>query len=114
MARRREPTESERAVVLSLGRRIRALREERGWAQIDLAAHLDDDIQRAMISDIETGRRTASLTTLIRIAGAFEVPVAALFLERQGRSLRAAVADRALSASEESLRPVAKLLDVEI
>lgn len=99
-------------VARLVGRRIRQLREARGWAQVDLAAHLDGQVQRAMVSDIETARRHASLTTLILVAEALEVPLAVLFLDPQSQ-VADRVAERALSATEDELGPVAKLLDVD-
>ncbi len=95
----------------TLGRRVRQLRESFGWAQIDLAAHVDN-VQRAMISDIETGRRNPSLKTLLRLAEVFEVPVACLFLDPTS-GLQHRVATKALTATDDELRPVAKLLDLE-
>lgn len=96
-----------------VGRRIRQLREARGWAQVDLAAHLDGRVQRAMVSDIETARRHPSLATLLKLAEALEVPVAILFLDPQAL-LTDRVAERALGATDDELHPVAKLLDVDV
>lgn len=101
----------EQATLRLVGRRIRELREARGWAQVDLAAHIDDQVQRAMISDIETARRHPSLRTLLRLADALGVPVVVLFMDPRS-NLSDRVAERALAATEDELAPVAKLLDV--
>lgn len=50
------------ALLVAVGKRIRDLREEKGWTQIDLAVHLD--MNRGHISDIEQGKREAGLITL--------------------------------------------------
>ena len=59
------------AVRTRLGKRIRGLRRERGWRQIDLAAHAD--LSKTHICDLELGRREIGLDALFKIAGALEV-----------------------------------------
>jgi transcriptional regulator with XRE-family HTH domain len=59
-----------------LGRRIRALREARGWSQTDLADHVDVD--RAYVGGIEIGQRNITLRNLLRFARAFRVNVSEL------------------------------------
>jgi transcriptional regulator with XRE-family HTH domain len=61
----------------TLGRRIRALRERRGWSQERLAdeAHLD----RSYMSGIERGVRNVSILNLAKIARALSVPLTDLF-----------------------------------
>lgn len=83
-----------------IGRRLRQLREDRGWAQVDLQAHLDDHVSQAALSMYETGKALPSISTLAQLADAFEVPVASLVLdpaasEREGVAL--AVLDAPLS-----------------
>ena len=51
--------------VLMLGERIKEFRSARGWTQGVLAEKLDVSI--GYISEIETGRRTPSLSTLLTI-----------------------------------------------
>lgn len=54
------------ALLLRLGKRIQALRKQKGWTQIDMAVYLD--MNRGHISDIERGKREAGIITLQVIA----------------------------------------------
>lgn len=54
------------ALLVAVGKRIRALRTAKGWSQTDMAVCLD--LNRGHISDIETGKREAGLITLQVIA----------------------------------------------
>lgn len=94
-----------------IGRRIRELREERGWDQIDLEAHIDGTVKRATISNFETGARLPSLHTLLQLAKAFEVEPAALLLNPSAE-LKHRIAVAALDAKDDTLVHVGKLLDV--
>ncbi|MBK8013662.1 MAG: helix-turn-helix transcriptional regulator [Deltaproteobacteria bacterium] len=95
-----------------MAKRIRELRHERGWNQIDLEAHLDERVKRATLSDFETGRRLPSVSVLMGIAEAFEVEPAALFLD-PSETWKHKVALAVLEANEDQLQPIAKLLDIE-
>lgn len=64
------------ALLVGLGKRIRALRKKRGWTQTDMAVHLD--MNRGHISDIERGKREAGLITLQIIARGFNTSMAEL------------------------------------
>ena len=57
----------------SLGIKIRKLRVDRGWSQLDLS--LEANINRNYICDLENGRRNPTLELLIRIANAFEIDI---------------------------------------
>ncbi len=57
-------------IRLQLGKRIRELRMERGWRQIDLAVHAE--LSKTHICDLETGKREIGLDALERIAGALD------------------------------------------
>jgi transcriptional regulator with XRE-family HTH domain len=57
---------SENALLKAVGKRIRALREAKGWTQVELAVHLD--MNRGHLSDIELGKREAGVITLQIIA----------------------------------------------
>ncbi len=63
--------------ALALGRRIRVLRDGRGWTQERLAEK--SDLDRSYIAGIETGNRNPSLNALDRLAGAFSVSLSELF-----------------------------------
>ena len=57
-----------------LGRRLRALREAKGWSQDDLARRAK--LTKPYVSMLETGvRKQPSLPTLRRLAKALGVPI---------------------------------------
>jgi transcriptional regulator with XRE-family HTH domain len=57
-------------VRVQLGKRIRDLRRERGWRQIDLAAHAE--LSKTHVCELETGKREIGLDALKRIAESFD------------------------------------------
>jgi transcriptional regulator with XRE-family HTH domain len=63
-------------ICIVLGERIRQLRTERGWRQIDLAEHAG--IHENYVSDLETGRKEICLRTLQAVAGTFDMNTAEL------------------------------------
>lgn len=65
-----------RDICVALGERIRRLRTERGWRQIDLAE--ESGLHENFVSDLEQGRKEACLRTLQTLAKAFGMPVADL------------------------------------
>lgn len=65
-----------RDVCLILGKRIRALRKDRGWRQIDLA--VEARINENYVSDLEYGRKEACLRTLQSLATAFGLTISEL------------------------------------
>jgi transcriptional regulator with XRE-family HTH domain len=67
----------ERDICVALGERIRQLRKERGWRQIDLAE--EAGIHENYVSDLEQGKKEVCLRTLQTIAKAFDLTVAELF-----------------------------------
>lgn len=72
-------TESIEDAPAAIGRRVRAERTSRGWTLDDLAAR--SDVSRRMIVNVEAGSTNASIATLLRLAHAFEVPLADLLTE---------------------------------
>ena len=54
------------ALLVQLGKRIRAHRKRKGWTQVDMAVNLD--MNRGHISDIELGKREVGIITLQVIA----------------------------------------------
>jgi transcriptional regulator with XRE-family HTH domain len=60
-----------REICISLGERIRDLRKERGWRQIDLSvqAHISENY----VSDLEIGKKEIGLRTLQAVALALGV-----------------------------------------
>ena len=65
-----------RDICTSLGKRIRELRKERGWRQIDLAEQAG--INENYVSDLETGKKEVCLRTLQVLARALGVKTAEL------------------------------------
>ena len=61
---------------MALGERIRQLRTDRGWRQIDLAE--ETGIHENYVSDLELGRKEICLRTLQTVAVAFEMKTADL------------------------------------
>lgn len=72
-----EPDELERE-ALRLGAEIRALRRRAGLTVRAFAAQVG--VSTSLISQIERGLASPSITTLRRIAQALDIPIAALFL----------------------------------
>lgn len=63
-------------ICIRLGRRVRALRRERGWTQIYLAVHTG--LNKIFISDIERGVKEPCLRTLETLADGFEIALSEL------------------------------------
>ncbi len=70
-------------ICIQLGERIRQLRKQRGWRQIDLAAH--SGIHEVHISDLERGSREIGLRHLSALATAFDLSLADLVKTLDGR-----------------------------
>jgi transcriptional regulator with XRE-family HTH domain len=70
----------------ALGRRIRVLREARGWSQERLAERAA--IHAVYLSGLENGKRNPSFKVLVRLATALDVTLAELFAEPPGASTR--------------------------
>ena len=58
-------------VCIQLGQRIRQLRKDRGWRQLDLATQAG--LNENYISDLELGRKEPCLRTLATLARAFDI-----------------------------------------
>ena len=81
-ARRRE-----KQLELAIGHELRTLRRARGWTAADLAARAG--LSGGMLSKIENGQISPSLTTLMTLAHVLSVPLTAFF--RGHEAARAAV-----------------------
>ncbi len=64
-------------IRIRLGRRVRKLREGRGWTQVEMAEKLGLD--RSYLSDLERGKRNVSLLNLELIAKGFSLSISQLF-----------------------------------
>ena len=67
---------SPNVLFTELGKRIRTLRRQKGWSQIEMAAYLG--INRGHLSDLERGRREAGLLMLQTIARGLGTTMAAM------------------------------------
>lgn len=65
-----------RDICIALGDRIRKLRLERGWRQIDLAE--EAGIHENYVSDLELGQKEICLRLLQTVAHAFDMTTAEL------------------------------------
>ncbi|MEL7097573.1 MAG: XRE family transcriptional regulator [Pseudomonadota bacterium] len=67
----------ERVLEVAIGRQVRALRTSQGKTVAELSA--STGLSAGMLSKIENGNISASLSTLEALAGALSVPITALF-----------------------------------
>jgi transcriptional regulator with XRE-family HTH domain len=70
-------TKAEKTFIKQLGKRIVAIREEKGMRQIDLARELD--IEDSALRRIETGSTNPTIKTLLRITNVLDISLAELF-----------------------------------
>ena len=63
-------------IRVRLGNRVRSLRRERDWTQVEMAEMLGVD--RSYLSEIETGKKDPSLRVLKTIADGFHVTLSQL------------------------------------
>lgn len=61
----------------NLGKRIRALRRDKGWSQVEMADLLA--INRGYLSELETGKRDPSLSILRTIAEGLSISLSEMF-----------------------------------
>jgi len=78
------PEPSDKDLVEALGRQVRRFRKSHELSVSDLAARAG--ISAGMLSKIENGGISASLTTLQAIASALQVPISALFAAYEDRA----------------------------
>ena len=60
-----------------LGNRVRVLREKRKWSQEELAHQ--SGLARSFTGAIERGEKDLRLTTLVKLANTFRIPISQLF-----------------------------------
>ena len=63
-------------ITVALGRRIRSLRQSRGWTQEQLAEY--SDLHVSYIILLEKGANRATIETLNKLAKAFRISIAGL------------------------------------
>ena len=64
-------------IKITIGQRIRALRETKNMAQKDLA--YDADLDRSYIASVENGQRNISIVNIEKIANALKVSLKEFF-----------------------------------
>ena len=69
---------------VEIARRVRTVRDERGWTQEDVAALLG--CSRTKMNRIENGRAELTGSELAALAHTFKVPVEVLFYEVENSS----------------------------
>ena len=70
-------------ICIRFGRRVRQLRRERGWRQVDLAQHAG--ITENYVSDVELGKKEVCIRTIEALSLAFGVRTAELMEETSKR-----------------------------
>lgn len=73
------PREANPSILEALGKRVRALRRQRGLSQEELAKLAG--LHRTYIGGVERGERNPTLTSMERIAAALKVSVRTLLEE---------------------------------
>lgn len=63
-------------ILVRFGKKIRALRTEKGMTQEEMAERAD--FSRSYYTEIETGKRNVSLLNLYKLAKALEIPLSRL------------------------------------
>jgi transcriptional regulator with XRE-family HTH domain len=63
-------------ISIQLGKKVRELRRERGWRQIDLAAHAE--LSKTHVNELERGKREVGLNALERLAEALDIKISDL------------------------------------
>ncbi len=67
----------EKKAAKSFGRRLRQLRQERGWSQEELSTRAD--ISKNYIGEIERGENNVSIHYIARLAAALSVTMEEIF-----------------------------------
>lgn len=75
----KESTPEHSGIDQAIGAALKSIREDRGMSARQLAS--DSSVSAAMISRIESGRVSPSISTLSAIAAALDVPLVSLFRE---------------------------------
>lgn len=65
------------AVRKELGEHIRALRQKKEWSQEDLAH--ESGLARSFTGAIERGEKDLRISTLVKLANTFGIPISQLF-----------------------------------
>jgi len=94
---------ADNALELSLGRQVRSFRLEQGMTVSDLAKQ--SDLSPGMLSKVENGLTSPSLSTMSSIADALNVPVTALFrLYEETREATFVAAGKGLNIERQGTR----------
>ena len=63
-------------ICVRFGKRLRTLRQRKGWTQVYMAEHVG--IDRSFISDLENGKKEICIRNLELLARAFEMTISQL------------------------------------
>jgi transcriptional regulator with XRE-family HTH domain len=63
-------------ICIRFGKRVRKLRMQRGWTQVDMAVHTG--LGRVFISDLERGKKEACIRSIEILALGFDLTVSQL------------------------------------
>lgn len=66
--------------VFDYGRRIRDLRHQKGWSQVELGRKAR--VHPVTLSKLEIGERVPSMLTLTKLAGTFGLPLDVMLREK--------------------------------
>jgi transcriptional regulator with XRE-family HTH domain len=69
-------TETKHPECVQFGQRLRILRKQKGYSQEGFALHAD--VHRTYLGGLERGERNPTLTILVKMAQALDVPLAKL------------------------------------
>ena len=71
---------------MALGEAIREERRRLGWSQEELSEHAH--LNRSYVTDLENGRRTPNLDTLLRVSKALDMKPSRLVAAGEGRLVK--------------------------
>jgi transcriptional regulator with XRE-family HTH domain len=71
-----KPQPQGQKLLVALGQRIRTLRKQHGWTQVEMAERFG--IDRSFIAEVETGKRNISILNLATVADGFKISLSRL------------------------------------
>ena len=95
------------SLLVSLGKRIRALRSEKGWSQEQLA--FECGLHRTYIGHVELGKKNISFNNLVTISAALGITLSELFAGLEAGTGAAVQSASELNSRNPKLLPFGKL-----
>lgn len=97
----------ERDIEMALGMELRAMREQKGYHQKEIVDYFnntfDEDMTQARLSTYETGKRTGSIETLLKIAHIIDAKLSYELLLRYYQSMWQMVSSWDHSSNDEPI-----------